>query len=478
MPMSDTDRSFLRELYRKLADMALEPNDPFYEPIHQRLGLDDPVQQISTLIDFDGIDSIRLFSGFRGSGKTTELLRLRDVLQKRGYFVLYADALDYVNAAEPIDISDLLMVMAGAFSDALETHADIDIGQESYWTRLWNFLHTQVSVREGTVKLEAATPGGSLLGGIKTGLDLKFELKSATSFRKALQGALVNKLNELKRNVDSFFEFGVKKIKEGRGENTQVVFIFDQLEQLRGTLQTEREVIQSVERIFSTHVDLLRIPYIHAVFTVPPWLKFVLPGTIQITLLSTVHLWNNDKERTRCEPAWNVFHSLISRRFGKDGLERLFGTGPDQRDLVEAVLTVCGGHIRDLLRLLRDTVVRATALQSLPVPRSVVEQAINAARRDFLPIAQEDAKWLTEIERVRATALPNTEAATVNRLARFLDSHFVIYFVNDDEWYDIHPLIRGEVEEVVQATGKPEVAQPTGKPAKGPKGRKAPAVHG
>jgi hypothetical protein len=27
---------------------------------------------------------------------------------------------------------------------------------------------------------------------------------------------------------------------------------------------------------------------VHAVFTVPPWLKFVLPGTVQITLLCTV----------------------------------------------------------------------------------------------------------------------------------------------------------------------------------------------
>jgi hypothetical protein len=193
----------------------------------------------------------------------------------------------------------------------------------------------------------------------------------------------------------------------------------------------------------------------------------VLPGTVQITLLSTVHLWNNDAQRTRCEPAWSVFHSLIKRRFGKDGLEMLFGTGAEQRVLVDHMLTVCGGHIRDLLRLLRDTVVRATALPSLPVPGSLVDQAINSARRDFLPIAQEDAKWLIEIARVRATALPNTEAATVNRLARFLDSHFVIYFVNGDEWYDIHPLIRDEVQEVVQATGKP---------VKGRRARKAIAV--
>jgi hypothetical protein len=230
-----------------------------------------------------------------------------------------------------------------------------------------------------------------------------------------------------------------------------VVFIFDQLEQLRGTLQTEQDVIRSVERIFAVHIELLKIPYVHAVFTVPPWLKFVLPGTVQITLLSTVHLWNNDLERTRCKPAWEVFRSLVGRRLGKDGAQLLFGKQAAGQKLIDDVIGVCGGHFRDLLRLLRDTVVRATSLPNLPAPANVIGNAINAARREYLPIAQEDARWLAEIARIRATALPSTEATPVNRLTRFLDSHFVLYFVNADEWYDIHPLIRDEVAEVVQA---------------------------
>ena len=54
--------------------------------------------------------------------------------------------------------------------------------------------------------------------------------------------------------------------------------------------------------------------------------------------------------------------------------------------------------------------------------------------------------------RVRATALPSSDAASANRMELFLDNHFVLYFVNGREWYDIHPLIRNEVTEVVEAT--------------------------
>src|SRR5262249_30652862 len=154
------------------------------------------------------------------------------------------------------------------------------------------------------------SPGKELLGGVKTGIDLKFELKSAVNFRRQLQDMLANRLSELKGHVDAFFEEGVRRVRKDRGDDTQVVFIFDQLEQLRGTLQTEQDVIRSVQRIFSIHIDLLRIHYVHAVFTVPPWLKFVLPGTVQVTLLPTAHLWNNDTERTRSEPAWKAFRSM------------------------------------------------------------------------------------------------------------------------------------------------------------------------
>jgi len=132
------------------------------------------VQQISTLIEFDGVESIRLFSGFRGSGKTTELLRLQSLLEKRGYFVLYADALNYVNAAEPIEITDLLMVMAGAFSDALEVELGRNIIQESFWDRIWTFLNTEIKLKEAGVKLDYETPGKDVFGSVKTGLDLKF----------------------------------------------------------------------------------------------------------------------------------------------------------------------------------------------------------------------------------------------------------------------------------------------------------------
>ena len=91
------------------------------------------------------------------------------------------------------------------------------------------------------------------------------------------------------------------------------------------------------------------------------------------------------------------------------------------------------------------------SLPRLPVSESVVEAAINSARNAMLPIAVEDAKWLNEIGRFRSAGLLTSDFESVNRLTRFLDNHSVLYFTNGAEWYDIHPLIRDEVEAPIGA---------------------------
>lgn len=150
---------------------------------------------------------------------------MRGALEAQGHFVLYADALNYVNAAEPIEITDLLMALAGGFSDALEARLTIDAARQTYWDRLRAFLDREVVVKDAGIKLEYQTPLKEVLGGLKSSVDLKFELKSATSFRDSLRHALTNKLKELKDSVDKFFEDGIKLIRASFGSETQVVWI-------------------------------------------------------------------------------------------------------------------------------------------------------------------------------------------------------------------------------------------------------------
>ena len=434
MAPNPEQRSFLKGLYQRLGDEPLKPGSRFYEPIYGQPGCEDPVEFMRKNIEFSNTESVQMFSGFRGSGKTTELFRLKKDFEGEGYVVLYGDALKYLNPAQEIDISDLLIVLAGTFSDALEQEEFAGIGQDSYWNRLVNYL-TTTKVELGEV-------------GLKGGAEFKLTLKTVPTFRQLLQEKLAHRIGELKKSVDLFFEDGIKAIRAKRGNGFPgVVFLFDQMEQIRGSLASEQSVIHSVERLFSQNLKLMEIPYLHMVYTVPPWLKFVLPNIARIEMLPSVRQWNNDPTRTKHAHGWKALHSLVHRRFGEPDFAQFFGGPGPGHPLADALIAVCGGHFRDLLLLLREAVLR---VQSLPVTQHVVASAITAVRGNFLPIAIDDAKWLAQIERVRGAALPTTGEKDVNRLTRFLDTHFVLYFANGTEWYDIHPLIREEVAAIVK----------------------------
>jgi hypothetical protein len=449
MPVDTEGEEFLKRLYARLDDEPLQPeNHELYEPLYSNPEKEDPVALMRRRINLSKVESFQLFSGFRGTGKTTELFRLKRELENLGgYFVIYADAIEYINPAEPIDISSLLIALAGAFSDRLEAELGAGIVRESFGARFMRFLDTKVVINEGGTKIEAGVPG------IKAAIDLKFELKSDSTFRQNVKKAFGTRRMEFKDEVNSFFAEGVRLIRQDRGSGTKIVFIFDQLEQMRGALGLEEGVIRSVERIFSVDIDLLRLQYIHTIYTVPPWLNFLGAQQVSVETLPAVHLWRNDPERSPDEFAWAAYRRLVRRRLEDSGLQRLFGAAPDAaNESVDRLIEMSGGQIRDMLRLLREVVLRSGAL---PVPRSLIERAITAVRGDFLPIAQEDAKWLDLIARNRVTALPSTEAGPVMRLARFLDNHSVLFFKNGEAWYDVHPLIRDEIEKVLRATVEP-----------------------
>lgn len=174
------------------------------------------------------------------------------------------------------------------------------------------------------------------------------------------------------------------------------------------------------------------------------------------TALSLKQIYRNLSDEP-LEPG-SPFYEPVYQELGLDdpesGQRRLFGKATDGQLLADRLIEVCGGHFRDLLRLLRDLIARATALPALPVTGGLIDTVINSGRRDFLPIAKDDAKWLQEISDERACALPDRGAEAVNRLARFLDSHFALYFTNANDWYDIHPMIRAEVAVVIRSTSK------------------------
>lgn len=438
--MSPVDfRMQLKPYYQRIHDAPLDAGNiddvTLYEPIYRRREDEqeletDPVEKLARHVEWEDTQSMQLLSGFRGAGKTTELLRLRKRLASQGYIVLYANALEYINPGGPLDITDLLLNLAGAFSDQLLDPAILgnDLKVDPFWKRISAFL------KRINVDVDVSFPG----------LSIKAELKSSPTFRQQLQSALAGHVTALKAQVDDFIQECVAAVdcyqQKSQAVVRPLVMLFDSLEQIRGTNSNEKAVQESIEKVFGHHLDKLKFPSVHVVYTVPPWLKFVAGSVGHIVVLPSVRQWEHDSSRTPFEPGNQDLRNVLLKRFGEDGCKLIFGS----LERAQPLIAHCGGHFRDLLLLVRHTMLMAS---SLPVSDAAIQQALQEVRSQYLPLSIADARWLKRIADTRAANQRDPEDNT--RLVRFLDAHLVLYLRNGSEWYDVHPLIREEVESVV-----------------------------
>ncbi|MEZ4409489.1 MAG: AAA family ATPase [Polyangiales bacterium] len=425
-------RNFLREFFRAVSDRPLEPNDPRYVSIYASSGGDDPVELLARAIEWTPGESVQLLSGFRGTGKSTELRRLQARLTASGYKVVLCDIEDYLNLSTRVDVSDFLMALAGAFGDAIVAagHLRSHPMSESYWQRFSAFMtRTRVEFTE--------LSGGTKLGEISAGL--KANLKNDPTFRQRLQERMAGHLGALVTDVRDYITECVQQIKKEHGDLTEVVLLLDSMEHIRGTSVTANEVQSSVETLFAAQSDKLHIPHLHVVYTVPPYLKvrypnlsaLYEPGGVQVLPAIKVKQKHDGSD---CAAGVTSMRAVVEKR-GDWG--RLLGSEARLKHLIES----SGGHLRDLLRILAEIVRRA---DSLPVSDHAVESAVNQIKNDALPIAEQDAVWLARIANTNRASL--AVASRLPDLARFLDTHLVLCYRNGDEWYDVHPLIRDEVE--------------------------------
>ncbi|MFV8749254.1 hypothetical protein ACNOYE_01755 [Nannocystaceae bacterium ST9] len=432
--MATADEEFLKAFHQALADKPLEPDDPWYVPIYAKATA-DPVQRMAQKISWS-LESTQLFGGFRGTGKSTELRRLRQDLERDGSCkVVLCDMKHYLNLSTPIDISDFLISAAGALSDALAQDPELlgeDLAQRGYWQRAMDFLRrTQIEASE-----LSASPA-----------NLKLGLHEDPSFREKLQAQMKGHLGALVNDVREFMADCVKAIRRKHGADVQLVVLFDSIEQIRGTSVNEDAVFASVETLFAGHPDKLRFESMHVIYTAPPWLKIQFPGVVNhydgAYLLPCVkvrhHRGGTDEEGVQ------VLRDIVKKR---GDWTRLFARADD----FDHVLLATGGYLRDLFRGLMGMLMNA-AQHGLPLTREAVDLEIAELRNHYLPIAGDDAAWLWQIATSHDAELP--EYAKLPRLARYFDTHLLLCYRNGEEWYDLHPLIRDAVEKRLKISGRP-----------------------
>ena len=442
MALSPANRAELKTLYNALNDRVLEPNDPVYIAQINAKGESgsDPIAEVATEIDFQEGGGVCLFTGQRGTGKSTELKRLQDELDQLGIVAFYADLSEYILLTKPIEITDFLISMAGALSDriAADTRFGQNLAHRSYWERLGHFIQTKVEFKEAGIKLEGIA-------------DIKAALKNDPDFKQRIQQAARGHVAQIVNDAHNYFIEAVSALRQSSGRaNLKVALIVDSIERIRGVGDEAMKVYESVRNLFFAHAEHLRIPLLHMVYTVPPYLSILaagagaLMGGASVKRLVSTHIF---KDRTRdVDPAGLALlrrvlaarHTAWSRLFTADALDRLALSS--------------GGDLREYFRLIRQCLPAVRDDAQLPLSADGVAHVETAARAEMLPIPADQLDWLKRISASHDTCLQSDDKLPL--LAHFLDNRLVMNYRNGKDWYDVHPLLR----EVVDAHVGPQPA--------------------
>ena len=452
----DAKQRILTEFIRALEPHALHPDNArdrqLYVPtmVKEMVG-EDPIKQLSFKIRAADNSAVYLFSGMPGTGKSTQLLRLKKNLEDQGHIAVYVDMGMYSNTSTPVGIVDLMLSVVGAFSECASEALSADVVQEDFWTRASNFFKSKIKIEGFDFGLEAAASG------VKATAKVKAELDSNPSFKKKLQAATEGMAGAFIKDVRVYVAEVAAKWLAGKPEGTRIVLILDSMERIQGIGTATDPVMASVRKLFRENFDELVLPPLHVVYTVSPFLRKLEPtvyarvGAASVCTLATLPVFMKEGGRIGREEAIMQLEEFLQRRF-KDWTKVL------SKDQLRTLILKSGGDFREFLTLLRTLVVRAAADDdvTLPLSNDQIDSTCTLLARDRLPLPAPVRERLKVIHQTQQPVL-NTDADYDGFVTDLIVKNALMY-LNGEEWYGVHPLLWGEM-------GKASPAVETSAPA-------------
>lgn len=412
-------------------DQVIAPDDPRYVPgLHGSEDEDVINALLEEILTRPAQDShLFYFSGQRGTGKSTELRRLEQLLQGENAQVIRFDSLDFITETEKVTVeSVLLLVTAGLAAWADENYRQ-DFLTATAWTRFSGWLQSDVELTEFTAQ----------------GLKIKLKEQQVTVAEKIRN--LSTPLEWTKKVQD--FAGEIVEFVRTRARRERVVVIVDSLERLRGVSGTDQDAMfQHVITTFAGDFDRLRIPSASVVYSVPPYLALMADVRNFITCfaLASVRVYskpisNGNPTANRRQPrpeGLEKMRSLIARRYAG------WATVVDASAL-DTLAKASGGDLRHFMqRLVSGVVGKAQfALDRLPLSAQdpLIHQVIDENRGETERLTVRSEWPLLADIACTHNAIALDRGESLRTLARLFDTRVILNYRNGAEWFDIHPLL-------------------------------------
>ncbi len=359
-----------------------------------------------------------LFSGHRGSGKSTELNRLMvypDVKEK--YFIAHYSVYDVLDIAG-LDYTDLLFSIG----------AQIFIEADKQAVTMRDSLLKQL--REWGSAIEQETESGRKIGvegglGIpltdffnKAQLKLRLEYESRKKIRSRIEARL-SELMDIINLIVAEVELNSRK---------KVLVVIEDL---------DKTDLKTAKDLFYERQSSLTQPRCSIIYTVPIALLYssearqvtqAFPGEYVLPSVSIT----KRKTRDPNKGGRAVMKEFVRKRMSLDLIKP---------DALEHAITISGGVFREMARIVRDAADNAIARNVETIEKQDVERAESEIRNEFRRTLE--LKDYEELKKIYGSQ----ELRGSDVCAKLLHNLSILEYRNKKNWYDIHPVIIPLLEE-------------------------------
>ncbi|WP_204140688.1 ATP-binding protein [Halomicronema sp. CCY15110] len=420
------DASFLRNFF-KASNPGNPVSDPRYYIDFSDVRGGDIVRELArTIIDLSPDEATtQLLTGHVGSGKSTELLQLRQRLQQAGFHVVYFDSGLDLELAD-VEVTDILLVMARQISASLEA-ADIAL-KPPYFQRLFRSI---VETLQMPIEISDVT----LSVGIA---EITAQSKESTNLRSQLHQYLEPRTKNILDAINGeLLAPGIAKLK-AQGKQG-LVAIADNLEKmLRNAKPNGRS---QPEYLFVDRGDQLKRLDCHVIYTIPLELVFSndLPMLmnrfgLRPRVLTMVPVKTIDGEINPTSMA-KLRQMVMARAFpdvsAGDRLNHITAIFDDPATL-DRLCLASGGHVRNVLRYVTGCLRK----QGLPITAETLEQELRDEQNELVGII-DAGEWQLLAQAVKARTFQGNDEYNSLLMGLFL------YEYRDDRgrWVDINPVL-------------------------------------
>ena len=414
-------------------NLAAEEN--YYTDCREARGGDILAGKVKKRLSFIDNNYLRfLFTGHIGSGKSSELLHLVNILKEEtNFFPVYIDVKDYINF-EKANLDEIFLAIAVELAEVFHLELNIKLKNsylESKFAEIKNILLTKRKVS----KVEA-----DIFGYGKAEIE---EFKQNDEAKRKLYDAISEDNKSLLEELNLFINRANLELNKSESKYTKLVIIVDTLEKIKKLGENEDELNSQTELFIGNYTKLTGIET-HIIYTVPLALyrsdqgPKLLQYYSDVMVLPMVKIYHRGKFDDEYEEGCKAFTRILKKRLGESLFDEAFN-----EDALKFLIKYSGGNLRNMMSFIQEAII---STDDLPIDYKIARKSVQPKVRSYASsIREEYWEKLAKLEKSTDQQIDNGD----EDFWAMLENLTVMEYVNgddtenlDDIWYAVNPVVR------------------------------------